>query len=73
MKKSAHNHEKISAAHPMTVADNKPKYEPPVVMSLGEFARGWGHIHGGHGQCTRGSNAMGQCGGGMMAMGMMGS
>jgi hypothetical protein len=48
---------------------HKPPYEKPVIMSLGEFARGWG---GGMGQCSPGSDARGTCSTGPTANGTCG-
>jgi hypothetical protein len=42
-----------------TPMDTKPPYQPPVVMPLGELARGWGT-----GICLPGGDARGQCGSG---------
>jgi hypothetical protein len=80
MKELKHHDGKSSATPPTSAAENKPRYEPPLVMSLGEFARGWGHGHGqcpggpdASGQCGGGGTANGGCGGGHTAIGMMGS
>ncbi len=73
MKKHTNKNGNATDERQATLLDAKPPYQTPVVMPLGELARGWGRRHhhcGGGGRifmtCGGGGHVGGVCSSGLM-------